>query len=78
MPGAFREALKESGVNKLACVPTLRQAWAPHRREAGVKLRRMQAYLGPSSPTPPSVYPPRTARADQLGAEAINRLMRDR
>jgi hypothetical protein len=35
----------------------------------------MQAYLGHSSPTTTSVYTHLTARAEQLGAEAINRLL---
>jgi integrase/recombinase XerD len=75
--GAFREALKESGINKLACVPTLRHSWATHLREAGVNLRLMQEYLGHSSPTTTSVYTHLTARAEQLGSEAINRIMSD-
>jgi len=43
--------------------------------EAGVNLRLMHASLGHSSPTTTSVYTHLTARAEHLGAEAINRVM---
>jgi integrase/recombinase XerD len=75
--GAFREALKESGIRKHASVHTLRHAWATHVLEAGVNLRLIQAYLGHNSPTTTSIYTHLTARAEQLGAEAINRIMRE-
>jgi site-specific recombinase XerD len=72
---AFREALKESGINKRASVHTLRHSWATHLLEAGVNLRLIQEYLGHSSPTTTSIYTHLTARAEHLGAEAINRIM---
>jgi site-specific recombinase XerD len=75
--GAFREALKDSGLHTHASVHTRRHSWAPHVLEAGVNLRLIQAYLGHSSPTTTSVYTHLTARAEQLGADAINRLMGD-
>ena len=75
--GAFREALQDSGIHKPASVHTLRHSWATHLLEAGVNLRLIQAYLGHSSPTTTSVYTHLTARAEHLGAEAINRLMED-
>jgi integrase/recombinase XerD len=75
--GAFREALKESGIHKHASVHTRRHAWATHLLEVGVNLRLIQVYLGHNSPTTTSVYTHLTARAEQLGADAINRLMRD-
>jgi len=74
---AFRAALKQSGINKRASVHTLRHSWATHLLEAGVHLRLIQEYLGHSSPTTTSVYTHLTARAEQLGAEAINRIMSD-
>ena len=75
--GAFRVALKQSGIHKRASVHTLRHSWATHLLEAGVNLRLIQEYLGHNSPTTTSVYTHLTARAEQLGSEAINRLMSD-
>jgi len=75
--GAFREARTASGLHKHASVHTLRHSWATHLLEAGVNLRLIQAYLGHRSPTTTSVYTHLTARAEHLGAEAINRLMED-
>jgi integrase/recombinase XerD len=75
--GAFRAALQDSGIHKHASVHTLRHSWATHLLEAGVNLRLIQEYLGHSSPTTTSVYTHLTVRAEQLGAEAMNRLMSD-
>ena len=74
---AFRAALIESGNNKRASVHTLRHSWATHLLEAGVNLRLIQEWLGHSSPATTSVYTHLTAKAEQLGADAINQLMRD-
>jgi len=73
--GAFREALKDSGIHTHASVHTLRHSWATHVLEAGLNLRLIQVYLGHNSPTTTSVYTHLTARAEHLGAETINRLM---
>jgi site-specific recombinase XerD len=75
--GAFRRALIKSGVNKRASVHTLRHSWATALLEAGVNLRLIQEWLGHNSPTTTSVYTHLTARAEQLGAEVINRVMTD-
>ena len=72
---AFRAALKQSGINKRASVHTLRHSWATHLLEAGVHLRLIQEYLGHSSPATTSVYTHLTVKAEQLGAEAINRII---
>jgi integrase/recombinase XerD len=72
---AFRAALKETKINKAASVHTLRHSWATHLLEAGVNLRLIQEYLGHSSPTTTSVYTHLTARAEDLGRQAINRIM---
>lgn len=72
---AFRAALKETKINKAASVHTLRHSWATHLLEAGVNLRLIQEYLGHSSPATTSIYTHLTARAEDLGREAINRIM---
>jgi len=74
---AFRAALKQSGNNKRASVPTLRHSWATQLLEAGVNLRLIQEWLGHSSPATTSVYTHLTAKAEQLGAAAIDQLMND-
>ena len=72
---AFHAALKQSGINKRASVHTLRHSWATHLLEAGVHLRLIQEYLGHNSPATTSVYTHLTVKAEQLGAEAINRVI---
>jgi site-specific recombinase XerD len=72
---AFHAALKQSGINKRASVHTLRHSWATHLLEAGVHLRLIQEYLGHSSPATTSIYTHLTVKAEQLGAEAINRVI---
>jgi len=72
---AFRAALKETKINKAASVHTLRHSWATHLLEAGVNLRLIQEYLGHSSPQTTSIYTHLTARAEDLGRQAINRIM---
>ena len=73
----FKQALKASGVNKLATVHTLRHSWATHLLEAGVNLRLIQEYLGHDSPTTTAIYTHLTVRAENLATEAINQIMSD-
>lgn len=77
LQGAFREALKQSSIHKQASVHTLRHSWATHLLEAGVNLRLIQEYLGHSSPTTTSLYTHLTVKAEELGSQAINRIMSD-
>jgi integrase/recombinase XerD len=74
---AFRAALTASGLPTRASVHTLRHSWAPHRLEAGVNLRLIQASLGHSSPATTSVDTHLTIKAQEMAAASINRLMED-
>jgi len=74
---AFKAALQESGIQKDASVHTLRHSYATHLLEAGVNLRVIQAYLGHSSPKTTAIYTHLTRKAEDLAAEAINRVMGD-
>jgi site-specific recombinase XerD len=74
---AFCAALKQSGINKLASVHTLRHSWATHLLEAGVNLRLIQLWLGHSSPSTTALYTHLTQTAERVGADAINQLMAD-
>lgn len=74
---AFNRALKQARINKHASVHTLRHSWATHLLEAGVNLRLIQVWLGHSSPLTTTIYTHLTAKAEQLGVEAINRVITD-
>jgi integrase len=77
LQAAFNRAFARTGINKRASVHTLRHSWATLLLEAGVNLRLIQVWLGHSSPTTTSVYTHLTAKAEQLGVEAINRVITD-
>lgn len=74
---AFKNALRESGINKRASVRTLRHSYATHLLEAGIDLRLIQAYLGHNSPTTTVIYTHLTEKTKAKAADTINRLMRD-
>jgi len=74
---AFREALRQSLINKKASVHTLRHSYATHLLEAGVNLRLIQIWLGHNTPTTTSVYTHLTVKAKAIATESINDLMKD-
>ena len=74
---AFHAALKQSRINKLASVHTLRHSWATHLLEGGLNLRLIQLWLGHSSPSTTALYTHLTATAERVAAVAINQLMSD-
>jgi site-specific recombinase XerD len=72
---ALRAACSASGIQKHATVNTLRHSYATHLLEAGVNLRRIQAYLGHASLKSTSIYTHLTRDGEELAAETINRVM---
>lgn len=72
---ALRAACLASGIQKHVTVHTLRHSYATHLLEAGVNLRRIQAYLGHASMKSTSIYTHLTCDGEELAAETINRVM---
>jgi len=72
---ALRAACLASGLQKHVTVHTLRHSYATHLLEAGVNLRRIQAYLGHASMKSTSIYTHLTRDGEGLAAETINRVM---
>lgn len=72
---ALRTACSASGLQKRATVHTLRHSYATHLLEAGVNLRRIQAYLGHTSLKSTSIYTHLTRDGEERAAETINRVM---
>lgn len=72
---AFKAALQESGVGKMATVHTLRHSWATHMLEAGVNLRVIQVYLGHSSPKTTALYMHLTRPSEAIAVEAMEHIM---
>lgn len=72
---ALRAACLASGLQKHVTVHTLRHSYATHLLEAGVNLRRIQAYLGHASLKSTSIYTHLTCNGDERATETINRVM---
>ena len=71
---AFRRAVQEVGLNKPACVHSVRHSWATHWLERGVNLRLIQLWMGHTSPTTTAIYTHLTQHAEQTAATALERL----
>ena len=69
---AFKAALHQSGVAKVATIHTLRHSWATHLLEAGVHLRLIQLWLGHSSLKTTAHYLHLTQKAEAVAVSQLN------
>lgn len=72
---AFRVALAQSGINKPACVHTLRHSYATHLLEEGVPIRAVSAYLGHASIEQTVVYLHLTEVTETRTHDALARML---
>jgi integrase/recombinase XerD len=72
---AFHLAFLASGINKHACVHTLRHSYATLLLEAGVNLCQIQEYLGHRSIKTTALYTHLTEQAFQQTLRLVNRIM---
>jgi len=76
LQGAFRGALKKSGIRKKAHIHTLRHSYATHLLEDNVNLRLIQTYLGHTSSRTTEIYTHLTRRARAQGKSPVDGLMK--
>ena len=77
LQGAFRLALKASGITKHAHIHTLRHSYATHLLERGENLRQLQVNLGHWNPTATVVYTHLTTLCQTQHQQRLNQLMGD-
>jgi site-specific recombinase XerD len=77
LQGAFKAALRESGITKRASVHTLRHSFATHLLECGVDIRIIQKILGHGSITTTCVYTHLTDKITDHLTKTLNHLMAD-
>jgi len=75
--GAFKAALRESGISKKASVHTLRHSFATHLLECGVDIRIIQKILGHGSITTTCIYTHLTDKITDHLTKTLNHLMAD-
>jgi integrase/recombinase XerD len=77
LQGAFRIALRASGVKKAAHIHSLRHSYATHLLEQGENLRQLQVNLGHRSPTATVIYTHLTSLCRTQHQQRINKFMGD-
>ena len=75
LQGAFRSALKRSGIRKKAHVHTLRHSYATHLLELGLSTRVVQSHLGHVSVRTTERYTHLTREVRRTAEDPLNRLM---
>ncbi len=74
---AFKDALRQSGIQKKATVHSLRHSYATHLLERGVDLRVIQQLLGHTCPATTSIYTHLTEKILRDLNRCLNELMAD-
>ena len=77
LQGAFRQALRASGIKKAAHIHTLRHSYATHLLEQGENLRQLQVNLGHHSPTTTVIYTHLTSLCQTQHQKRLNQFMGD-
>ena len=77
LQGAFRQALRASGVKKSVHIHSLRHSYATHLLEQGENLRQLQVNLGHCSPTATVIYTHLTTLCQTQHQQRLNKFMGD-